>query len=73
MPDNFDDAITILTDAMATLGRHGITKQELLPNLVDFTAMVAIALGGEDAVKACIMRLGDRINDFHAGKFPVQR
>jgi len=45
----------------------------VLPSLVDFTAAIAVALGGEDAIKACIMRLGDRITDFHAGTFPVTK
>ena len=37
-----------------------------------FHATIAIALGGEDAVKACIIRLGDRIKNYHAGPFPVR-
>jgi hypothetical protein len=61
----------ILTEAIQKMGARGITKNEVLPSLVDFTASVVIALGGEDAVKACIIRMGDRIRDFNEGTFPV--
>ena len=39
----------------------------------DFTVSVAIALGGDEAVQACIIRLGDRIKDYREGHFPVKR
>jgi hypothetical protein len=32
-----------------------------------------VTLGGEEAIRACIIRMGDRIKDFHEGTFPVQR
>jgi hypothetical protein len=55
------------------MGARGMTRNDVLPSLLDFAAAIAIALGGEDAVKACIIRLGDRIADYHKGIFPVQK
>jgi hypothetical protein len=69
--DDYNIAFDILTQAVQKMGAQGMTQNDVLPSLVDFTATVAVALGGEDAIKACIIRLGDRIKDFHAGTFPI--
>ena len=71
--NDYDISFDILTEALQKMGAQGITRQEVLPSLVDFTASVAIALGGEEAVRACIIRLGDRIKDYREGNFPVKR
>lgn len=67
------DSTDILTAAVQEMGAIGMTREDVVPALVDFTATVAIALGGVDAVQACIIRLGDRIKDFHEGTFPVDQ
>jgi hypothetical protein len=72
MADDYNIGFDILTEAVRRMG-EGITQSDVLPSLIDFTATVAIALGGEEAVRACIIRLGDRINDYHAGIFPVPK
>jgi hypothetical protein len=69
----YNIAFDILTEAIQKMGANGITRNDVLPNLVDFTATIAVALGGEDAIKACIIRMGDRITDYHAGRFPVTK
>jgi hypothetical protein len=61
----------IFTEAVAETGRNGLTKSELLPTLLDFSAAIAIALGGEEALVNCMIRFGDRIKDFREGTFPV--
>jgi hypothetical protein len=72
MVDDYNNiGFDILTEAVQRMGAEGITKNDILPSLIDFTASVAIALGGEEAIQACIIRLGDRLKDFHAGTFPV--
>jgi hypothetical protein len=71
--DDYNIAFDILTKAIQKMGEQGITRSDVLPSLVDFTATIAVALGGEDAIKACILRLGDRIKDLHAGTFPVTK
>jgi hypothetical protein len=71
MADEYNNGFDILTEAVQRMGEEGITKEDVLPSLIDFTAAVAIAIGGEEAIRACITRLGDRIKDFHAGTFPV--
>ena len=73
MKDEFNVSFDILTNAVEEMGEEGVTKADLLPTLIDFTASVAAALGGEEAMKACIIRLIDRIKDFSDGTFPVDR
>jgi hypothetical protein len=73
MDDDYNVSFDILTDAIKRMGENGITKTDLLPMLVDFTATIAVAVGGEEAIKACIIRMIDRIKDLNAGKFPIQQ
>jgi hypothetical protein len=73
MADDYNIGFDILTEAVRRMGAEGITQGDVLPSLIDFTATVAIALGGEEAVRACIIRLGDRIKDYHAGIFRVPK
>jgi hypothetical protein len=71
--DDYNIAFDILTEAVQKMGMCGITKQEVVPTLVDFTATVAAALAGPDGIKACVLRLGDRLNDLREGTFPVRK
>ena len=71
--DDHNISFDILTDAVQTMGANGITKTEVLLLLVDFTASVAVVLGGEEAIRACILRMGDRIKDYREGTFPVRK
>jgi hypothetical protein len=71
--DEYTIEFDILTKAIAEMGANGITRQEVLPALVDFTAAIAIALAGEEAIEACITRLRQRIKDFRAGIFPIAK
>jgi hypothetical protein len=71
--DDYNIAFDILTQAVQKMGAQGITRSDVLPSLVDFTATIAVALGGEEAIKACIVRLSDRIKDLNSGTFPVTR
>jgi len=61
MDDDYSISFDILTDAIREMGEQGVTKSDVLPTLLDFTATIAVALGGEEALKACIIRLIDRI------------
>jgi hypothetical protein len=74
--DDYNIEFDILTKAIAEMGARGITRQEVLPILVDFTAAAALALAGEgviEAIEACITRLRERIKDFRTGTFPVAK
>ena len=61
----------ILTVAIREMGEAGMTRTHILPSLIDFTAAVAIAMGGEEVLRACVVRISDRIDDFREGTFPV--
>lgn len=75
MSDDDDDyahgrAFDILTEALQSMGTEGITKQDAIPALVDFTTAVALILGGEAAAEAMIIRIRNRVADWKAGTFP---
>ena len=71
--DDYNIEFDILTKALAEMGANGITRQEIIPALVDFTAATAIAMAGEQGIEACITRLRERIQDFRAGTFPIDK
>jgi hypothetical protein len=73
MDEDYSISFDILMDAIKRMGEHGITKTDVVPTLVDFTATVAVTLGGEEAIKACIIRMIDRIKDLNAGRWPVKQ
>jgi hypothetical protein len=39
----------ILNEALQKIGQQGLTRQDVLPCLIDITTALAIALGGEEA------------------------
>jgi len=73
MDDDYSISFDILTDAIREMGEQGVTKSDVLPTLLDFTATIAVALGGEEALKACVIRLIDRIKDLNEGTFPAKK
>jgi len=73
MDEQYNLSVDILTNAIKQMGDKGVTKDDILPTLIDFTATIAVALGGEEAMKACILRFIDRIKDLNDGTFPVDR
>ena len=69
---DYDTYASILTDALEELREAGISREDVLPTLLDFTGSIALALAGEDGLKACIMRFGQQIEDHRKGSFPVR-
>jgi hypothetical protein len=62
-----------LTDALEELREAGISRDDVLPTLLDFTGSIAVSLAGEEGLKACIIRFGQQIEDLRKGTFPVRR
>jgi hypothetical protein len=69
--DEHGRVIDIMIDAMQTVAKEKIPKQDMLPALIDFTAMVALIVAGEERLRAVITRLAGRIEDWRAGSFSV--
>ena len=69
---DYDTYASILTDALEELREAGITKGEVIPTLLDFTGAIALALAGEEGLRACIVRLDQQIEDHRRGTFPVR-
>ena len=69
-----DDAhgrpIGILTEALRKAGAEGITKQDVIPAVADFSTPIALIIAGEAGV--CVMtRMESRIEDWTAERFPA--
>jgi hypothetical protein len=69
--DTHNRVIDIMTEGLRTVGKNNITKEEMLPALVDFTAAVALILGGEIGLLAVIGRMEARLGHWKAGEFPA--
>jgi hypothetical protein len=67
----YDRAIEILTNATKWARRANISLEEFQPALVDFTAAVALGVRGEEGLRAFIVRMEGRIDDWRNGTFPV--
>jgi len=68
----YDRVIEILTQTTQAVAQEQITLQDFLPALVDFTASVALAVAGEDGLRAFVARMQGRIADWRAGTFPAR-
>ena len=70
--DDYELYVSILTDALEALKEAGISRADVLPTLLDFTGSIALAIAGEEGLRACIVRLGQQIEDHRRGTFPVR-
>ena len=68
---DYETYVSILTDALEELREAGISRDDILPTLLDFTGSIALALAGEDGLRACIIRFGQQIEEHRKGTFPV--
>ena len=64
--------IDILTEALQQAGSEGITRQDVLPALIDFTVSIALIMAGEEGARAALTRIEGRIEDWKAGRFPAR-
>jgi hypothetical protein len=69
--DTHNLVIQIMTDGLLTVGENNISREEMLPALVDFTAAVALILGGELGLLAVVSRMEARLGHWKAGEFPA--
>jgi hypothetical protein len=69
--NNDGHVFDILTDALKLIGGNGMTKQDVLPALIDFVTAVSLIVGAEPAARAMITRIDNRIADWKAGTFPT--
>jgi hypothetical protein len=69
--DEYDRVFDILTEAMKTMAAEQISKEGMLPAVIDFTIAIALMVGGEAGGRAAIARMEGRIGDWLAGRFPA--
>ncbi len=71
--DEYDACVEELTTAMERLKQRRAPGwgRDLAPAVIDFCVMVCWQRGGEQAVRAAMVRMTGRIDDWHAGRFPV--
>ena len=68
--DNYDHVLDVLIEAVRELGEVGMTRQDVLPALVDFVAAVGLILGEEEGARAVLARIERRISEWQSGQFP---
>jgi hypothetical protein len=67
--DEYDLVICMLTEVARKAAKIGIGLEDYVPALIDYTAAVALAIGGEEALQAFITRMQTRIDDWRARNF----
>jgi len=70
-PSAYERVMDTLTDATKRVERNGIGIDALLPALLDFAAGVALAMDGEQCLRAAVCRMNRRVEDYRNGRFPV--
>jgi hypothetical protein len=70
MNDQYNQAMRIFTDAMHAANAAQIHKIYLIRALADFTAAVSLMAAGTPCLDIVIHRMGERVEDFRAAKFP---
>jgi len=68
--DEYDRVFDVMTNTVKSLGTEGLSKQDILPALVDFVTAFGLIVGKEPGARAIIARIEGRIEDWHAGRFP---
>lgn len=68
--ESYDAVIHMLTIATEAVGQLGVSKEELLPALLDFAAAVALIVAGEEGLEASTQRMARRLEDWRNGVFP---
>lgn len=67
---DYERVMRFLREAMQKANWSGVSQDERLHAVMDFVASDALKIGGEDALRAVIERLGKRVDDWRAGTFP---
>jgi hypothetical protein len=69
--NGYDRVLEIMSEALETVAAEGISKQDMLPAVIDFVTALALIVGKEPAARAVITRMEGRIRDWKAGTFPA--
>lgn len=59
--ERYEAVIDMLKAATEALGELGVSKQELLPPLLDFAAVAALVVAGEGGLQASIHRMENHL------------
>jgi hypothetical protein len=66
----YDNVLKFLTEALIKAKHLKLSKEDVLPPLVDVACAVALGLGGEEGLRVAMLQMEDRLRDWHAGTFP---
>jgi hypothetical protein len=67
----YERVMDTLMDATMRVEQSGIGIDDFLPALLDFAAGVALAMDGEQSLRAAVIRMNRRVEDYRNGTFPV--
>jgi hypothetical protein len=68
--DGYEKAFDMMTATVKSMGDQGISRDDLIPALVDLVAALGLIMDGEAGANAIIAHIQKRIEDWKAGRFP---
>jgi hypothetical protein len=70
--DHYNQAFSVLRAAQVVIEDGGMSSEEMLPVLADFTAALAISIGGEQTVQLTVERILRLAEDWKSGKLRAE-
>jgi hypothetical protein len=72
MDDEYDCALSVLCAAKVVIEGEGMKSEAMLPVLADFTAALALSIGGEETLQLAVDRMLLLVDDWKLGKSRTQ-
>jgi hypothetical protein len=65
--DHYNRAFSVLRAAQVVIEDEGMSSEDILPVLADFTAAFALSIGGEETVQLTVERMLRLVEDWKSG------
>ena len=66
--DTYNRAFSVLSAAKVVIEDEGMSSEDMLPVFADFTAALALSIGGEETVQLIVERMLRLVEDWKSGK-----
>jgi hypothetical protein len=66
--DHYNRAFSVLRAAQVVIEDEGMSSEDILPVLADFTAALALSIGGEETVQLTVERMLRLVEDWRSEK-----
>ena len=68
--EDYNVVFGIMIEALQSIARKGISRERMIPVVVDFVTAITLFSNGEDGVRDVMDHMHRRINQWRAGTFP---